>query len=749
MFQGVKGCAIDQETSELPRFSTQSEATRIAIETRTWHFAVSVFPKKSIASVCSDPAGVHGELQDMNSFLSPGMRLMGRVGFARKFQVLFLLFILPLAGSAWFITKDYRNKLEVISGEQSGVRQLLALDDLNVELSAQRDHAARWKAADILREPTPAAREAMAGVDAGIPRITKALQGVNAVLVQESAPADTMARYKALQAAVTGLDTASLRTVGWWPDGYDRFTTVLNLVQALREQIAMDSGLILDPWLETYMLMQLSTQQVPDLIERIGRLSSVGQTSVASGQFSLQSRLQMRDLRGRIDDSKEQMNKAASLLLSKLPEQLRPWADTYAGVKQVLESELKVIDDGVFGGSIKLKPEEFEKSIDTLTNSTSGLRKHSLESLNGRLDYYHESSNMEFIPLAVVFCVLVAMAMYLFACLQSSIRNSARGITTLAESLRDGNLCVEVAVQGRDELAAISKALNVAVVQLRTSLLGVNQETLRVGDAVLTLTAQSSGTLNEVEDQQQQISQIATAATELAATSQGVARSCEQASESARHTRHIAEQSSQDSQRTTDSIQQLNQRLTETAAALGRVSEQGQQIQSVVDAIRGIAEQTNLLALNAAIEAARAGEQGRGFAVVADEVRSLSQRTQASTAQIAGTVDSLRSTVTQAVNLMEAACGQAVNDAQSVTGLGVRLGEIATAVQGVADTLAQISTAVEEQASTADEVSSNIQQVDQAAGRLLEGARAVNQAADTLSQGSRALNDNTARFRLG
>ncbi|WP_431196656.1 methyl-accepting chemotaxis protein [Pseudomonas syringae] len=721
----------------------------IAIETRTWHFAVSVFPTKGIASVCADLAGVHRESQDMNSLLSPGMRLMGHFGFARKFQVLFLLFMLPLAGSAWVITKEYSNKLDVISGEQSGVRQLLALDDLNIELSAQRDHAARWKAADILREPTPAAKAAMASVDAGIPRIANALQGVQAVLVEEKAPADTMNRFKALQAAVTGLDTASLRTVGWWPDGYDRFTTVLNLVQALREQIAMDSGLILDPWLETYMLMQLSTQQVPDLIERIGRLSSVGQTSVASGQFSLQSRLQMRDLRGRIDDSKDQMQKAAGLLLSKLPEQLQPWADKYAAVMQVLEAQLKVIDDGVFGGSIKLKPEEFEKSIDTLTSSTADLRRQSLDALNGRLDYYHENSNTEFIPMAVVFCVLVIMAIYLFACLQSSIRNSARGITTLAESLRDGNLCVEVAVQGRDELAAISRALNVAVVQLRTSLLGVNQETVRVGDAVLTLNAQSSGTLTEVEDQQQQISQIAAAATELAATSQGVARSCEQASESARQTRQIAQQSSQDSQRTTDSIQQLNQRLTETAAALGRVSEQGQQIQSVVDAIRGIAEQTNLLALNAAIEAARAGEQGRGFAVVADEVRSLSQRTQASTAQIAGTVDSLRSTVTQAVDLMEAACGQAVNDAQSVTGLGVRLGEIATAVQGVTDTLAQISTAVEEQATTADEVSSNIQQVDQAAGRLLEGARAVNQAADTLSQGSRALNDNTARFRLG
>ncbi|RRV08499.1 methyl-accepting chemotaxis protein [Pseudomonas sp. v388] len=685
----------------------------------------------------------------MNSLLSPGMRLMGHFGFARKFQVLFLLFMLPLLGSIWVIAQDYRTKLSVISGEQSGTRQLRALDDLDVQLSAQRDRAARWKAADILREPTPEARAAMEGVDAASPKIVQALANVGTVLAQEGASADTMTRYKAVQAAVGGMDTAALRTVGWWPDGYDRFTTALSTVQALREQIGMDSGLMLDPWLETYLLMQLSTQQIPDLVERVGRMASIGQTSVASGQFSLQSRLQMRDLRSRIDDAKDQMHKAGALLMSRLPPELASWADRYKAASAMLDAELKILDEGVFGGTIKLKSAEFERSIDAVLGGMADLRRQSLASLNERLEFHRDSATMTFIPLAIVFGILVLAAMYLFACLQASIRRSASGITTLAESLRDGNLCVEVSVQGRDELASISKALNVAVIQLRTSLLGVNQETLRVGEAVTTLNAQSSGTLNEVEEQQQQISQIAAAATQLAATSQGVARSCEQASDSARQTRQIAEESSRDSQRTTDSIQQLNQRLTDTAAALGRVSEQGQQIQFVVDAIRGIAEQTNLLALNAAIEAARAGEQGRGFAVVADEVRSLSQRTQASTAQIAGTVDSLRSTVTQAVNLMEAACGQAITDAQSVTGLGVRLGEIASAVQGVTDTLTQISTAVEEQAYTADEVSSNIQQVDQAAGRLLEGARAVNRAADTLNQGSRALNDNTARFRLG
>jgi methyl-accepting chemotaxis protein len=685
----------------------------------------------------------------MQSLLSPGVRLLGRFGFAGKFQLLFLLFILPLAGSLWLLGQDYRGKLAVIAGERAGVAQLQALDELDAQLSAQRNRAARWKAADILREPTPQARQAIAALEAASAPLNEALAQAGSALQASGATPASLQRFQALQTSMQGLDLAGLRQQGWWPDGYDHFTAALGALQALREQVAMDSGLILDPWMETYLLMQISTQQAPDLVERVGALASIGQASVAAGQFSLQSRLQMRDLRGRIGDARAQLAKAGASLQARLPSELRNWGEQYDRTQQTLDSQLKALDDGLFAGEIKLNGAAFEGSVDDMLQGLVQLRRQSLGSLDARLAYYHDQAIARFIPVAATFALLLLAALYLFVCLQASIRRSASGITTLAQSLRDGNLSVQVAVEGRDELAAISTALNAAVVQLRSSLLGVNHETLQLSDAVVMLNQQSSGTLDEVESQQQQISQIATAATELAATSQGVAKSCEQASSSAQQTRRIAEDSSRDSQRTTASIQQLNQRLSDTAQALGKVSEQGQQIQSVVDAIRGIAEQTNLLALNAAIEAARAGEQGRGFAVVADEVRSLSQRTQASTGQIAGTVESLRATVKEAVQLMEAACGQAETDAGAVMGLGQRLGEIAGAVQQVTDTLAQIATAVEEQAATADEVSGNIQQVDQAAFRLLEGARAVNHAADRLGQGSRVLSENTARFNLG
>ncbi|CAI8722920.1 methyl-accepting chemotaxis protein [Pseudomonas sp. IT-347P] len=684
----------------------------------------------------------------MQVFLSPGIKLLGRFGFAGKFQLLFLLFILPLAGSLLMIGQDYRDKLNLISGERAGVRQLLALDALDNLLAAQRDRAARWRATETNRQPTPATLAAMGAFDAVQPAVQQATTDLGNALKNEGAEGETLARYQALQTALNGLDSKSLSGVGWWPDGYDRFTNALSALQALREQIVMDNRLTLAPWLETYLLTQISTQHAPDLIERVGRLAAVGQASVVSGQFTLQSRLQLRDLRSRIGDAREQLVKTATLLEARLPKDQQNWASQYHDSLKHLDSGLKVLDDGVFGGSINLKPEDFERSLDALLSDLAALRQQSLVSLDQRLDAYHSSAIHQFIIVATIFGCLLLAALYLFVCLQASIRRSASGITLLAEALRDGNLSLQVPVVGRDELAAISTALNVAVVQLRTSMLGVDHETSQLSNAVRSLNQHSSGALSEVEAQQLQISQIAAAATQLAATSQGVAQSCERASGSAQHTRRIAADSSRDSQRTTASIQQLNQRLNETAAALGRVSEQGQQIQLVVDTIRGVAEQTNLLALNAAIEAARAGEQGRGFAVVADEVRSLSQRTQSSTAQIAGTVDSLRATVNEAVTLMEAACGQAQTDAESVTGLGERLGEIASAVQSVTDTLAQIATAVEEQASTADEVSGNIQQVDQAAVRLLEGARAVNLAADTLSQGSHALSANTARFQL-
>src|SRR5471030_1478494 len=146
----------------------------------------------------------------MQAFLSPGIGLLGRFGFARKFQLLFLLFILPLAGSLWMIGQDYRDKLQLISGERAGVRQLLALDALYNLLAAQRDRAARWRATETNRQPTPATVASIAAFDAVQPALNQAVNDLGHALTTEGAEADTLSRYQTLQTALNGLDSKSL-----------------------------------------------------------------------------------------------------------------------------------------------------------------------------------------------------------------------------------------------------------------------------------------------------------------------------------------------------------------------------------------------------------------------------------------------------------------------------------------------------------------------------------------------------------
>ncbi|UII56983.1 methyl-accepting chemotaxis protein [Cytobacillus spongiae] len=77
-------------------------------------------------------------------------------------------------------------------------------------------------------------------------------------------------------------------------------------------------------------------------------------------------------------------------------------------------------------------------------------------------------------------------------------------------------------------------------------------------------------------------------------------------------------------------ISNLGVEMKQNMKLVKSVRTQSNQIDEIVQIIKGIAEQTNLLALNASIEAARAGEHGKGFSIVASKVRDLAEETASS-----------------------------------------------------------------------------------------------------------------------
>lgn len=83
------------------------------------------------------------------------------------------------------------------------------------------------------------------------------------------------------------------------------------------------------------------------------------------------------------------------------------------------------------------------------------------------------------------------------------------------------------------------------------------------------------------------------------------------------------------------------------AAKMKELTENTEQMNTIVEMINSVTKQTALLSLNASIEAARAGEAGKGFAVVADEISSLAKQTSDATVSITSLIGSITGSINE------------------------------------------------------------------------------------------------------
>lgn len=305
--------------------------------------------------------------------------------------------------------------------------------------------------------------------------------------------------------------------------------------------------------------------------------------------------------------------------------------------------------------------------------------------------------------LLVSLTILAALGMALVRSLVVPLRNAAGVLTEVSQ----GDLSHRIEVGAKDEVGVLMEA------------------TREMLDYLSRMIAEIRGSAHG----------LATAASQLSATSQGLSQGTQEQAVSVEESTTSLEQMLASIERTASN----GQRMTEMALrGVKDAEESGRVVGATLEAMKAIIEkisiveeiayQTHLLSLNAAIESARAGEHGRGFAVVASEVRQLAERSRVAAREILGLAGSSMKVAVRSGTLLE---------------------ELVPSIRQTAELVQEVSAACVGQSQAVMQLNQSMLQVDQVARKSASAAEELSVTAEEVASQAAALRQLVAFFRLG
>lgn len=541
--------------------------------------------------------------------------------------------------------------------------------------------------------------------------------------------------------------------------------------------IADQSNLVLDPDLDTYYLMDISVQTLPELQGVLVETMLLGQhialNNGESDAFSLEllentikdayldrikrsvsvTMIHDKKIHGssktlsNVKTSSEQLDKAVIRMMNKLvhySEKNGENADLYS------ENSLAAYSD-----FLKLSNNVTENNLMLWQNSFNELEKL----LGTRIQSYQMQMLLAILSTIVALTLAILFVRYIARRITEPLRVIGRISAEIAESkiksARELFLNYSKSGHGReifeskgskDELHNLFHSVGVMAESLENLILQMHKTGSDVSQSSVTIATSAKQLEATVSEQAASTNQVNATSQQISSTSREIADTMSNINVMAQDAGHVANSSMEMISEIKENMQSLIK--SEISDKLQLINERTSNINQVITAITKVANLTNLLSLNASIEAEKAGEYGAGFAVVAREMRQLADQTNISALEIEEMIIEMQDVVKEGITDVEQYALKTKASSEKTSRISSELESLINQTQRLQPKIETVNSSVQALSEAAGQINEAMGQLNDTALQNRDSLHEFNDIVSVLNESSNMLKRQIMKFDI-
>lgn len=700
----------------------------------------------------------------MRSLFKPGVAVLDRLTFSRKFLALFIIIILTFGYLLVDIAISSNEKMNTVKKELKGMELLEKVYPILQYAQQHRGLTSNLVSGDATAAPKR--EEAGMHVESGFQELLDSAKKIASPAAQSAANA----LYDEWQ---TVKSTSESKPVA---EGIAMHSKLIVHILDFNRMIAEESKLSLESDAVKHYLSSLLIETLPPITENMGKSRAIGLSAATKKELTDDNYYQLLFLMqtmqndvGRSLTNYERIFAADETLKNRLEAQASESLQFTEQILALIERELLDAEE------ITIEPAAYFDSTTTTINGIFELidfQKNELRNmLQDDLQFY---KTKRLITTTIMGIVILALA-YALLSFYFSVQKQVSNIQHAANRLAQGDLTDEIPITSKDEFAAIAVSLNQMIDEMKGVLTSSKATADTVGASSSDLFAVTSETSSATDHIVQSVSDVTDIIEEQFAQAKknvelmnSVTAQLKTAANAHEHVLELSgstlgevTEGRENFNRLAQQMQTIAEAVTTTSETIHQLENRSQEIRTILEAIMSIADQTNLLSLNAAIEAARAGEHGKGFAVVADEVRKLAEESssfagniqqivadiQGDTANSVRAMQQVTDETTAGTELIETAQHSFVRILEQTKEVSDEIHTVIGAVQTVADETVRLNEVIETEADQAAALESHIHTIMASTEEQLASMEEATASAQMLSGKARELKETMEKFQ--